>query len=157
MKKSIKKGIGFGLTSGIITTLGLIVGLSYGTSSKLLVIGGILMIAVADSFSDALGIHVSEEFEGHKQKEIWESSIHTFLSKLVFALTFIIPFLIFTLNTAIIISIAWGLALISLFSFYIARKQNKKPFKVVTEHLIISIIVIIITYFIGKWVSTIFI
>ena len=53
----------FGLTSGIITTLGLIVGLHSGTHSKLAVIGGILTIAMADAFSDALGIHVSEESE----------------------------------------------------------------------------------------------
>jgi len=53
----------FGLTSGIITTLGLIVGLHSGTHSKLAVIGGILTIAMADALSDALGIHVSEESE----------------------------------------------------------------------------------------------
>ena len=61
MKHSLKVGFSFGLTSGIITTLGLMVGLNYGTSSKLAVIGGILTIAIADASSDALGIHISEE------------------------------------------------------------------------------------------------
>jgi ABC-type uncharacterized transport system permease subunit len=63
MKPSIKKGIGFGLTSGIITTLGLIVGLHSGTHSVNIIISGILIIAIADSFSDALGVHISEESE----------------------------------------------------------------------------------------------
>ncbi|MGB6865995.1 MAG: VIT1/CCC1 transporter family protein, partial [Candidatus Aminicenantaceae bacterium] len=91
MKHSLKTGFSFGLTSGIITTLGLMVGLHSGTHSKLVVIGGILTIAIADSFSDALGIHISEESENkHTKKEIWESTISTFLSKFVFALTFVV-------------------------------------------------------------------
>ncbi|GAI31399.1 unnamed protein product, partial [marine sediment metagenome] len=39
MKHSIKTGFSFGLTSGIITTLGLMVGLHSSTGSKLVVIG----------------------------------------------------------------------------------------------------------------------
>ena len=76
MKISIRKGLGFGLTSGIITTLGLIVGLNSGTNSKVVVLGGILVIAIADSLSDALGIHISEE-SGSKsitKKALWEST-----------------------------------------------------------------------------------
>ena len=54
MKHSLKVGFSFGLTSGIITTLGLMVGLHSGTNSKIAVIGGVLTIAIADAFSDAL-------------------------------------------------------------------------------------------------------
>jgi len=63
MRHSITTGFSFGLTSGVITTLGLLVGLNSGTHSKLVVIGGILTIAIADAFSDALGIHISELFQ----------------------------------------------------------------------------------------------
>ena len=157
MKLSIKKGFSFRLTSGIITTLGLIVGLNAGTHSKLVVIGGILVIAIADALSDALGIHISEESENHHStKEIWESTITTFLSKFVFALTFIIPFLFFQLNMAIIISVIWGLSLIVLFSWYIANQQKVKSYKTILEHLILTIAVIVITNYVGKWVSIYF-
>ncbi len=92
MRHSLKTGFSFGMTSGIITTLGLMVGLNSGTHSKLAVIGGVLTIAIADAFSDALGIHVSEESENrHNSREIWESTISTFLSKFTFASTFIVP------------------------------------------------------------------
>lgn len=152
MKISIRKGFSFGLASGIITTLGLIVGLHSSTHSKMVIISGILVIAIADAFSDALGMHISEESEiRHKENEIWESTIATFLSKFVFALTFIAPILLFELQTAIIASIAWGLLLITLFSFHIAKKQNIKPLKVIFEHLIIAVFVIIITHFLGDF------
>jgi len=71
MKHQLKTGLSFGLTSAIITTLGLMIGLISGTESKMVAIGGILTIAIADAFSDALGIHLSEESEGkHAKREI---------------------------------------------------------------------------------------
>ncbi len=159
MKVSIKKGLGFGLTSGIITTLGLIVGLNAGTHSKMVVLGGILTIAIADSLSDALGMHISEESTSKKiiNKEIWESTISTFLFKLIFALTFVIPVLFLELKIAVIVSIIWGLFLLTTFSFYIAKKQKEDPKKVIAEHLIIAVAVVIITHVLGNWISKVFV
>ena len=156
MESSIIKGLSFGLTSGIITTLGLIVGLHSFTGSKLFIIGGILTIAIADSFSDALGIHISEESAKGKTKDIWISTISTFLAKLVFSSVFIVPFLIFTLSLALITSVIWGLSILTILSYFIARNRNEKPWKIIGEHLLISIIVIIITHYIGNFISLIF-
>lgn len=157
MKHSLKIGFSFGLTSGIITTVGVMVGLHSSTHSKLVVIGGILAIAIADSFSDALGIHISEESENkHTTKEIWESTISTFLTKFVFALTFIIPLLLLQLSTAIIVSVIWGLSLLGIFSFYIAREQKVKPWKAITEHSVIALVVIAITHYVGDWIGLTF-
>lgn len=157
MRHSLKTGLSFGLTSGIITTLGLMVGLHSGTHSKLVVMGGILTIAIADAFSDALGIHVSEESENkHTTKEIWESTIWTFVAKFLFALTFVVPILVFPLTSAIVISAAWGLSLLAIFSFYMAKDQKEKPWKVIGEHLLIAVVVIIITHYVGDWIGSAF-
>lgn len=155
MKHSLKLGFSFGATSGIITTLGLMVGLHSGTQSSLVVIGGILTIAVADAFSDALGIHVSEESENrHTTKQIWVATISTFFSKFIFALTFIIPVLLFELSAAIMISVIWGLSILTLLSFRMAKEQKANPWKVVAEHLVIASIVIFITHHLGHWISS---
>ncbi len=157
MNHSIKTGFSFGFTSGIITTLGLMVGLYSGTNSRLAVIGGILTIAIADAFSDSLGIHISEEAENkHTPREIWESTISTFVSKFVFAMIFIIPVLLVSLTTAVIISIVVGLILLGVFSYFIAIEQHAKPLNVIAEHLVIAIIVISITYFVGLWIEATF-
>ncbi len=155
MNHSLKTGFSFGLTSGIITTLGLMVGLHSGTHSKLVVVGGILTIAIADAFSDALGIHVSEEAENkHSTREIWASTLSTFAAKFLFALTFLVPVLVLPLVTAIAVSIIWGLSLLAVFSFHIAREQGEKPWKVVGEHLLIAGVVILITHFVGDWIGS---
>lgn len=157
MREALKTGISFGLTSGVITTLGLMVGLHSGTHSKLVVLGGILMIAIADAFSDALGIHVSEESENiHTRKQIWASTVSTFLSKFMFALTFVIPIVLFQLSIAILVSVLWGLGVLAILSYKIAMSQGTKPWRVIAEHLLIALAVIVITHFVGDWISVTF-
>lgn len=155
MKDSLRTGISFGLTSAVITTLGLMVGLHSGTGSKLVVIGGVCTIAIADAFSDALGIHVSEESENvHTARQIWIATIATFVAKFFFALTFIVPVILLPLSTAIYVSLLWGLSILAILSFLMARAKRERPWKIVGEHLLIAIIVIVITHWVGDWVAT---
>lgn len=157
LKHQLVTGLSFGLTSGVITTLGLIVGLFAGTHSKLVVIGGILTIAVADALSDAAGIHVSEESEGiHSSKEVWASAIFTFLAKCIFALTFAVPVLLFPLSLAVTIAAIWGLFLLSIFSFCIAKAEGVNPWSVVLEHAAVALLVVLVTYLLGSWIAATF-
>lgn len=151
MKLSVKKGVSFGLTSGIITTLGLIVGLFSNTHSSVVIISGILVIAIADAMSDALGIHISQESEeGNSEKQVWESTLATFLSKFFIALSFVLPILFLPLNIAVVACILWGIFLLVTFNYYIAKQKNVSPMGMVFEHLAIAIVVIIVTYYVGE-------
>ena len=156
MSLSVKKGISFGITSGVITTLGMIVGVNATTSSRLAVIAAIVAIAIADAFSDAVAMHVSEESEGvHSRKDIWEATLTTFIAKFVFALTFVIPVWFLSLELAVIIDIIWGLLIMTLFNIFLARSQKESVLRVVVEHLAIAIVVVSITFFVGSYLSTI--
>lgn len=156
MDKQIKKGFSFGLISGVITTLGMMVGLDSGTHSRIVVLGAILSIAIADAFSDSLGVHVSEESENsHSKKEIWQATAFTFITKFTCALTFILPVIFLPLNWAVIVSVAWGLLLIAVFSYFVGKNEvQKKPWPVVLEHILIAIVVIFITHLVGDFIST---
>ena len=154
MENSLRTGITFGLTSAVITTLGLMIGLHSGTNSKIVVLAGILTIAIADAFSDALGIHISKEAENTQTtKQIWVATISTFLAKFLFAMTFVVPVLLFTLSTAIVMSLIWGLSILTILSYVIAKSQNEPPWKIVGEHLMIAIVVIGITHWVGDWIG----
>ena len=48
----------FGATAAIITNMALIAGLRTGDHAKVSIIGGMLIIAIADNISDSVGIHV---------------------------------------------------------------------------------------------------
>lgn len=156
MEQASRKGFGFGLTSGVITTLGLIVGLHSGTHSTSAVINGILVIAVADALSDSFAVHISEEFEKeHTVKQIWKSSLMTLVCKFAFALSFIPPFLLLALFQAAIVSVIWGLSLITFFSLYMGYKGEIKTYKVVTEHLALAVLVIILTHYTGVLIASV--
>lgn len=157
MKDSIKKGLLFGLTSAIITTLGLMVGLYSGTASRLAVLGGILTIAVADAMSDALGIHISEEDSNDDHGQVWAATIATFLTKFFFALTFALPVIFFELDQAVIINIVWGIFVLVAINYKIALSKGQKPLALIFEHLSIASLVILLTYFVGRWISSTFV
>ena len=151
---SLSVGISFGVTSGIITTIGLLVGLSAGTNSRTAVLAGILTIAVADSLSDALGIHISEENEGvHTPREVWGAAAATFASKLIMALTFVIPVLLFPLDTAVILAIVWGAFSLTMLSIVMGRRQGIDPRPIVLEHLGVATLVVVAAHLLGLAVS----
>ena len=133
------------------------VGLQAGTDSRVAVFGGILTIAIADALSDALGIHVAEESEGrHTSTEVWESTLSTVIFKFIFASTFLAPILLFDdLSTAVIIGAIWGLSILTIMSYSLARDRGVTAWKVITEHLAIALVVIALTHYVGNWISSI--
>lgn len=154
MRHSLRIGLNFGVTSGVITTLGLLVGLYSGTHSKVVVVGGILLIAIADAFSDSIAIHISEESSGsHSERAIWEITLFTFVFKFLFALTFVVPVLFLDLRYAIMASVAWGYLLLAALSYRIAREQRVKAWQVIGEHLLVATLVIVVTQYVGSWIA----
>ena len=152
-----RTGLFFGATSGVITTIGLIAGLHAGTKSVTAVLGGILVIAVADALSDALGIHLAEEADPDAdQHHIWAATVTTFLTKFVFAISFAIPVLLLPLWPAVLASVAWGILVIAVLSFFIARAQQASPIAIIAEHVAIALVVVVASHFIGAWVNATF-
>lgn len=154
IKLSYAKGLSFGVASGIVTTLGLMVGLYSGTQSKLAVLGGILTIAVADAMSDAFGIHLSEKSSKHNKKpEIWEATFATFLAKFIFAMTFAVPVFFLDLRMAVGVSFVWGLLLLAIISILIAIWRDESKLRMIAEHWGIAVVVVVLSYYIGYLIS----
>lgn len=153
MKHSVKIGFSFGTTSGVMTTLGMVVGLTASNASKEIILAGILTIAFADAFSDSMGIHISEETERvHTKKEIWISTLSTYFSKLIISLTFLLPILYYRSTTALIASIIWGLTLLSILSYLISPREKKV--ETVIEHIFVGLIVVVFGFVIGQYIQT---
>jgi VIT1/CCC1 family predicted Fe2+/Mn2+ transporter len=140
----------FGATAAIITNLALVVGLRTGEHAKISIIGGMLIIALADNVSDSVGIHIYQESECLAQKEVWISTFSNFMSRLIVSLTFISLVLFLPLQLAVFISLAWGLLLLSFISYRIARERKLNPYTAMLEHMIIAVFVIFMSDFFGK-------
>ena len=156
MRQSVKTGLSFGLTSGVITTLGLLVGLNAGTHSRVAVIGGIITIAVADALSDAMGIHLAEESKNNgSELEIWEATLATFAAKFVIAMSFVLPVILLPLDQAVLASVGWGLGLLTVLSYGLAKAQKFAPWRVIAEHVAIALLVVAATHYLGQWLRAV--
>jgi VIT1/CCC1 family predicted Fe2+/Mn2+ transporter len=154
--------ISFGLTTAVITSLGMIVGMHSATSSRLAVVAGIVIMAFADGLSDAVSLHTAEEAEveeeesKHTSKEIWLTTLLAFISVSGFTLTFAIPILFLPSDSAIAVAIVWGMPLLILLNLYIAKIRKENPMKLVLEHSLLAVAVIVISYFVGNLTAVAF-
>ena len=149
-----RTGLYFGATSGVITTLGLLTGLYAGTGAVGAVLVGILIIAVADSMSDALGIHLAEEADPNTTTaHVWSATISTFIAKFVFAISFAVPLLLLPLRMAVIASLVWGMGVITVLSYFLAKSTQERPLPIILEHLGIAALVVLLSHLIGAWVG----
>lgn len=155
MRVALRKGLSYGTTSGVITSLGLLIGLYSTSASREVILAGILTIAFADALSDGLGIHISEESENHhSNRSIWESTLATVFSKMVLGLTFVIPLILLSLKTAIIVNVIWGTLALSLLCYKIAKQNKEKASTVLAGHLGIALFVVVGSCLIGGVVNT---
>jgi VIT1/CCC1 family predicted Fe2+/Mn2+ transporter len=139
----------FGSSSAIITNLALITGMDTSTNAKVSIIGSLLVIALADNMSDALGIHIFQESEGLKPKYTWISTLTNFLTRLLISSGFIFLMLIFPLKTAVLFSVIYGLMVLSIISYIIAVNRKISPWRSIIEHILIAVTVIVASHFFG--------
>jgi VIT1/CCC1 family predicted Fe2+/Mn2+ transporter len=154
-------GITFGLTTSVITSLGLIAGIYSATSSKLSVVAAIAVMAVADGLSDAVSLHTVEEAEldddgrpRHTHLEVWMTTVFTFMAVAIFSLSFIVPIIVLPLRTAVYAAVAWGVLLLGVLNYYVARARKENPLRPILEHIGIAALVIVASHFVGRLISS---
>ena len=157
MVKEIKKNqrlyetrFSFGATAAIITNLALIFGLRTGEHAKLSIIGGMLIIAIADNISDSIGIHIYQESELLETKEVWLSTFTNFISRFLISLTFVLMVLFLPIKLAAVCTLIWGLLLLSIMSYMIAKDKGINPYSAILEHVSIAVAVVVGSNFIGR-------
>jgi vacuolar iron transporter family protein len=145
----------FGAVSAVITCLALIISFDTTNQSKLVVIGSLLVIALADNISDTLGIHIYQEGEFSSLRKVWRSTLSNFLTRLGVICIFI--FFVFSLPPilAITCSLLYGYLVITVISYLVARKRGLSQKTIILEHIIIATLVLglskYITYVIRLW------
>lgn len=142
----------FGSTSAIITNLAIIIGLNATTKNRMDIIGTLIVIAVADNISDALGIHIFQESQGLPSSIIWVSTFSNFFIRFLTSLGFLLIMFLLPLNIALIISLIYGLLILSIVSYTIAKARNKNPWTAIVEHIIIAVVVIFVSKYFGSMI-----
>ena len=142
-----------GSSAAIVTNLALIVGLLSSPSAKISIIGSILIFAVADNISETLGIHMYQEAEGLKTKDVWLSSFTNFISRFLFSLLFILIILVLPLEAAAVCCVIIGLSTISLISYFIAVHKKTRPINAISEHVGVAVLTIVLSRIVGNIIT----
>ena len=144
MKEYLKKltNYSYGGTSAIITNISLVIGLGSTNVPKSGIIGGLLVIALADNISDSLGIHIYQESGSCGTRESFISTVLNFTTRLLVSASFIFIVLFFPIQEAQLISLLWGLLVLGVMSYFISKKSGLKTWLEIAKHIGVALIVI---------------
>ena len=143
----------FGSSAAIITNASLIVGLGSARAGKGPILGGLLTLALADNISDSLGIRFYKESEGCGERPSRLATTLNFLSRLLISFTFIAIVWIFPTSQAMIVGIVWALLLLTLVSYLITRRSHQNSVLEIIKHVLIAIVVIALSRWVGRQIA----
>jgi predicted adenylyl cyclase CyaB len=133
----------FGITSGVLTTIGVLVGVNSATSSRLSVIAAVAAIAVADSCSDAFGMYMVKVSErGSSANQALRFAFGTLVGKAVLPLTFIVPLLVLPLSAAVWVDLGWGAVMLALLSAEQAVVEQRSVARRIIRNLGLALVII---------------
>jgi len=144
--------ISFGGTAGIVTSMALLVGLDAAHAGKASVIGALLIIAIADNLTDSLSVQMYQESESCEKREAVLGTLTNFATRFFVCLTFVGITALFWKH-AVAAGVAWGMALLSVMSYMIARGRNVRAISEIVKHVGTAILVIIASECIGRWLT----
>lgn len=147
----------FGITSGVLTTVGVLVGVNSAAASRLAVIASIVAVAMADSWSDAFGMFNSKMAErGASRTQALRFAAATLTAKMLVPLTFILPLAALELSTAVIVCLVWGAVLLALLSAEQALVSQQSVRNMVARNLGLAMFIMLISKTAGHLIGWMF-
>lgn len=141
----------FGATAAVLTSMALIVGLGSANTGKASIIAGLLIIGIADNLSDSLGIHVHEECDS-KGAEALTLSVSNYVTRLLLVGSFVALVVLLPFDVARLASLLWGVTLLSVLTYYIAKARSANPTSQIVLHLVVAAAVIALSQGIGVFI-----
>ena len=150
------KKISYGGTAAVVTSMALISGLITADATRPVIVSAILIAAIADNLTDSLSIHIYQESEQLDRQSALTGTIANFFTRLLFGVSFI-PFVEFLpLPYVARAAIIWGVLLLAILTYLVARERNVKPLPEVIKHLVVAFAVITVSAMIGHWIRAVF-
>ena len=142
----------FGGTAGVVACAALVVGLGAAAVSKSVIVSSLLIVALADNLTDSLSIHMYQESERLAPRQAFLATTTNFASRLLVSLSFVVLVLALPDRAAVAAALAWGLLLLGLLSWLIARQRGVSPIPEIAKHLFVALVVVAAAEFIGEWI-----
>jgi VIT1/CCC1 family predicted Fe2+/Mn2+ transporter len=132
--------------------MALITGLDAVGTAKATLISALLIAALADNLTDSLSIHIYQESVRLDEREAFIGTLSNFITRLLGSLSFVLIVAVFPPNVVVLAAIVWGMLLLGVLTYLLARERNVGILSEVIKHFVVAAIAIItskiIAYFI---------
>ena len=155
MNGSLRQGAFFGINSGVITTTGVLAGLSQATLNPYIIIITVISLAIADGLGESYGIYISKKAEklADNSSDPQLSFIGLLVMKVLVVLSFLLPFTI-SMSTKyfrnLVWPLAWGILLLTILDYKLSHLRNEPIYQYLIPHYAILLVAVLTTRFFGK-------
>ena len=159
-------GLAFGLVDGLITMLGVVIGVAQATGEPRQVIVFGLVAGVANAFGNSIGFygselaergeHMLEGREPSSMKEVRRSSLLSFFTSLGATFVLMAPFLAFShaLGSAMALAVVFGAVLLFSLGLIVGRLWRSHPLRYGLIYLGLGVAGAGLSFFVGDFVKT---
>lgn len=157
-------GLAFGLVDGLITMLGVIIGVAQATGEMRFVLISGLVAGVANAFGNSIGFygselaergeHMVEGREPSSMTEVRRSSLLSFFTSLGAALILMVPFLVFSQTLAMVMAVVLGAALLFSLGLLVGKLWRRHPLRYGLIYLVLGVAGAGLSFFVGDFVRT---
>ena len=153
--KAFRQGTSFGIISSAMTALG--ISLSEWSSNGQLkaIVSSIIGLSISNALADGFSLYMSDRATGHERRGFVSGSIVSVI-EFIFPYLFLVPFLLFSRTTAIVINAVLGVVLVSATGLAIAKTQGRTDKQIVEDQILYigaTLVIMVLTYIGGKVAS----
>ena len=158
LNSSLRQGAFFGINSGVITTTGVLAGLSQATINPYIIIITIISLALSDGLGESYGIYISKKAEkpNDDSKNPTMSFVGLLIMKIIVVLSFLLPFTI-SMSTKyfknLVWPLSWGIVLLTIMDYKLSYLRDEPIYHYIIPHYAILIITVLVTKFFGQVIS----
>ena len=149
------RGISFGSPAAIVTSMALVVGLDAATVTRAAVVGGLLVVGVADNLTDSLSVHIYQEAEQLAQRQAFRATVANFCARFVVSSSFVPLVALLPPAISIPACVAWGFLLLCGLSYLLARARGAAVLPEMGKHAAVAVLVIVISRALGLLVRAV--
>ena len=146
------RNFSFGGAAAVVTSLGLIVGFDEASASRATILGGLLIVALADNLTDSLSMHMYQESERLDTRKAFHATVTNFATRLCLSLSFVFLMVVLPLHMAVVASLIWGVVLLMGLTYALAKARNRPVVSELLKHLAAAAAVLIASKAIGHFI-----
>ena len=157
------QGVAFGTVDGLITILGIVIGIATATQNSSAVVIAGLVGGLANSFGNSFGFYASElaERAEHIQEnqhlnsmtETRRSTLLAFAHSVGSTIVIVAPFVILSLRYAMIASLIVGLVLLFALGSVVGRFTHASPWKFAVRYVFLGLIGAALSFMAGALIG----